>query len=153
MANPPAKTTFNRPDGVALREHLESRIAAQQEFFTARLVAMEQARQVATSAQQEFFTARLAAMEQATQIATTSLTERLGTMNEMRAALGDLSAIMVTRAEMTIQIEKLNQQIDDLKRSRDLSEGKASQKSVDLATLLAIGGLVLGVVGLVMNLL
>jgi hypothetical protein len=47
----------------------------------------------------------------------------------------------------------VNTVLDDLKRSRDQLDGKASQKSVDTALLLGLGGLVLGIVSLILNLM
>ena len=120
---------FNRPDAVALREHLECRIAAQAAFFDARI----------------------GAIEKATDIATARLAERLAGMNEFRESMNDMASRMITRNEVDIQVEKIESQLADLKKSRDQLEGKASQKSADIALLFGAAGTVISIVGLLLH--
>jgi hypothetical protein len=122
---------FGRADGVALREHLEAMLAAKVCYVEARI----------------------AGMEKATEIATRRLEERLASMNEFRASLSDQSTRMVTRNEMSLQVGRLQEDISDLKRSRDELTGKASQSSVTTAMLLGIAGLILAIIGLLRDLM
>jgi hypothetical protein len=119
-------SNFTQPDGVALKEHLETRIAAQSEYFLARLDAVEKASCVAGR----------------------RLDERLAAMNEFRNAMGDLSNRMVTRGELGLQMDQVGLDIADLKKSRDMAAGKASQTSVMVSYVIGIAGLVMGVIGL-----
>lgn len=120
---------FTKGDGVALQDHLEGQIDALRCLLDARITAIEKAGDVASR----------------------RLDERLAAMNEFRAAMGDLSARMVTRAELSVQLEKIDATLDDLKQFRDRLDGKASQKSVDIALLLGLGGLILGIAALVID--
>jgi len=117
---------FTKPDGVELKEYLEKLIAAEHDYFMAKL----------------------AAIEKATEIAASSMRDRLAGMNEFRAAMQDLSARMVTRAEMALQMDKLESDIADLKRSRDLAAGKASQTSVIISLLFGVAGVIFGIINL-----
>jgi len=69
-------------DGVSLRDHIDTRLAAMHEYNEARLMAMEKA----------------------TDTATTQLNNRLEGMNEFRSALKDQTAQMVTRSELVTQL-------------------------------------------------
>ena len=113
-------------DGVSLRDHIDTRLAAMHEYNEARLMAMEKA----------------------TDTATTQLNNRLEGMNEFRSALKDQTAQMVTRSEMVTQMARIDAVLDDLKKYRDQSAGAASQQSVIIAYILAVIGLVTGVLGL-----
>ena len=113
-------------DGVSLRDHIDTRLAAMHEYNEARLMAMEKA----------------------TDTATTQLNNRLEGMNEFRSALKDQTAQMVTRSELVIQLERIDVVLNDLKKYRDQSAGAASQQSVIIAYILAVIGLVTGVLGL-----
>ena len=128
MANPTPRRApnFTKPDGVELKEHLETRIAAQHDYFMARLEAVEKA----------------------TAVASGSLRERLAGMNEFRNAMSDLSSRMMTREEVSLLMKKLDADIADLKKSRDQAEGKASQTSVIISLLFGVAGVILGAVGL-----
>lgn len=117
---------FTKPDGVALKEHLELRIAAQHDYFAAKL----------------------AAIEKADELASRRLDERLATMNEFREAMGDLSGRMVTREELALQMERARADIADLKKSRDQAAGKASQTSVIISMLFGVAGVVFGLINL-----
>jgi len=129
---------FNRPDGVALKEHLETRICALQENVESKLHAMDRA----------------------TALALTTMDKRLEGMNEFRDALRDTTARLATREELAMQaartaecVERVTGDINELNRYRAMMEGKASQSSVNLATLLSVVGLILALVSLALKLL
>jgi len=96
------RENFTKPDGVALKEHLETRLAAQRDYFLARFEAVEKA----------------------TDLMAEGLLERL--------------------AGIALDIA-------DLKRSRDVAAGKASQSSVIISMLFGLAGVVLGIVGLLLR--
>ena len=114
---------------VALKEHMESLLRAQREYLETRLNSIEQA----------------------TKVATRILDSRLDAMNEFRDALKDQAARLATREELTIQVNKLTDDIIELKQFRAVLEGKASQQSVNIALFLSTAGLLIGVIGLAMK--
>ena len=96
---------FTKSDGVSLREHLESRLIHEHEYFEARIIALEKASTADTQ----------------------TLNRRLAGMNEFRDAMNDLSNRMATRNEVQARAERVDMDIADLKSSRDEGRGKASQ--------------------------
>ena len=117
---------ITRADGVALKEYLEKQLDSQAALYDSRL----------------------AALEKATEVAAKVLGDRLAGMNEFREAMGDLSNRMVTRAELMVQLDKVDIQLKDLRKSRDESAGKASQTSVLIALGFGVAGLIFGIIDL-----
>jgi hypothetical protein len=129
MGNAQSQQGFSQPDGVALREHLEDKIKSLAFYFEARL----------------------ASMEKALELASTRLHERLAGMNEFQGAMNDLAHRMVTKAEFSLQMDRIADEIAELKKFRDRLEGVASQKSVTTAQMLAAAGLLLSILALIVN--
>ena len=128
----PPRTTpnFTQSDGVSLRDHLEDKIATTDKATQARLDAVEQAALVATR----------------------TLEKRLEGMNEFRAAMGDLSNRMATRAEVEVQNERIKADIKEFRTFMNTQQGKASQASVSWS--MALGGIatVIGLISLYLRL-
>ena len=78
--------------------------------------------------------------------------KRLASMNEFRAQLKDQAATFVPRTEHMILHDRLDEDIRTLRESRALLEGKASQNSVNLATILSVIGILFGLISLAMKL-
>ena len=93
----------------------------------------------------EHIESRLISIEKATELALAALNERLAGMNEFRAALNDVLKLLATKAELG----RLEEDVRVLRESRAILEGKASQNSVNQATLIAIIGIILGSAGLI----
>jgi hypothetical protein len=93
---------------------------------------------------------------------------RLEGMNEFRASMGDMANRMVTRQEfdqlrrsqedfvncadhdaVVRDIARIADDVRGLRESRAELIGKASQGSVDRALLMAVAGVLLGVIGIV----
>ena len=92
----------------------------------------------------EYADARFEAICRALDKAEDTLAARLASMNEFRNQLKDQAAKFVTRDEVELTIRPV---CDDLREVRDFmrrQEGKASQSSVILATILGVAGLLLG---------
>jgi hypothetical protein len=98
----------------------------------------------------ELFEARLQALEKATQLAAQNMDKRLEGMNELRGQLKDQAATFLTRNEFYIQHEKLESDIRMLRESKANLEGKASQASVNTATIIAIAGLSLSLLNIIL---
>jgi len=92
---------------------------------------------------------KIAALDKATLVAKESMERRLEGMNEFRDALKDQNATFVTRTEY----ERSICDIRELRDSKNKLEGKADQKAVNLATLLAAAALAIALIGLVMDLI
>jgi len=126
MADGTQQRGITRADGVALKEYLEKQLDSQAALYDSRL----------------------AALEKATEVAAKVLGDRLAGMNEFREAMGDLSNRMVTRAELMVQLDKVDIQLKDLRKSRDESAGKASQTSVIIDLGFGVAGLIFGIIDL-----
>ena len=101
----------------------------------------------------EYVDTRLAALEKATELAANALRERLATMNEFRDTLRDQAGQFVTRKELDLKLNGLAKETAELRQFRDRQEGMASQRSVNAATLIAVAGLILSIIGLAVRFL
>jgi hypothetical protein len=131
---------FTTPDGVALKEHLESRIEAQRDYFEAVI----------------------AALEKATAMAAGSMEKRLDGMNEFRDALKDQAARLATVSDVDLKISKATEplcirvdQIEatqkELRTFKDQLTGRASMSAVYISYGLAGISFALAVIGLLMR--
>ena len=116
-------------DDVKLREYLEVLLAEHRRYFETRLTAIEQA----------------------TDLARSTMSQRLDAMNEIRAALKDQSGLMMTRTEMSVIVERLRTEVDDLKKRSHVAEGKASQTSVIFFGFLSVASLLISLIKLLMG--
>jgi DNA-binding FadR family transcriptional regulator len=122
--------TLSSQDVVSLKEYFESRINSLQEYLETRLTSIERA----------------------TEAAKLTMEKRLEGMNEFRDALRDQAGRLATRDELSLQIDRLNVDISDLKKFKATLEGKASQQSVNIALMLSMSGLLIGVITLILKL-
>ena len=90
---------------------------------------------------------RLNAHEKALEIARREMERRLEGMNEFREQLNHQTATFLTRTEIGLMHEKIDNDITDLKKAKNIAEGKASVASVYVAWLLAILSLIVGLLG------
>ena len=100
----------------------------------------------------EYFDTKITALEKAIEQARISMEKRLDGMNEFRDTLKDQAARMPTRVEMNTEIEKLEKDIKELTKFKDTLEGKASQKDVNSARVIAYVGLAIALFNLFLNL-
>ena len=70
-------------------------------------------------------------------------------MNEFRGQLKDQAAGLFPRSEHEIFMRAVDKDIRELRESRALLAGKASQNAVNLSTVIAILGILLAIVSLV----
>jgi hypothetical protein len=116
------------------------------------VVSLEKYLETRLEDQRVFFDSRIDAIEKATCEATLSLNKRLEGMNEFRAALKDQNSTFLPRNEYEVQHEKLENDIKVLRESKAMLEGKASQQSVNFSTLIAIAGVLIGIIALIVHL-
>jgi len=89
----------------------------------------------------EYIDLRFTETQRAIDKAEATMNERLTGMNEFRATLKDQSATFVTRAELTLIMNKIQTNLDELNKIRDVATGKASQTSMIIAIIISIAGL------------
>ena len=111
----------DEPDAVPLRDYLEARLQAVSE-------------KVADS--ERVILAKLEAIDKATVLSRDMLNVRLEGLNEWRQQSKDREIQFLPRQEFEAQHAGIRTDIRDLQKSRDQLDGKASQKSVNVAMLL-----------------
>jgi hypothetical protein len=99
----------------------------------------------------EYLNVQIEALKHATLIAKESMEKRLDSMNEFRETLKDQTNSFIPRQEYKESIFSLQKQVDDLKQSRDILAGKASQSSVNIAYILTAISLLLSVLSFILN--
>jgi len=114
------------------------------DFIESKFKDLEIARAVQEKATEQ---TRLA-QEKATEQSRFMLEKRLDTMNEFRNQLKDQAGTFLPRTEFDIQHSKVQEDIRILRESKATLEGKASQISVNIAIIIAVCGLIIGIIGL-----
>jgi Fe2+ transport system protein B len=92
---------------------------------------------------------RFTAQDKALELARETIERRLESMNEFRSQLKDQAATFMTSAVYEAKHELLQKQVDDMRITNARLEGKADQKSVTLAYIFSLVGIVLGILGLI----
>lgn len=116
---------------VGLREYLESLIKGLQKNNDDKFIALEQARELAFN----------------------NLEKRLDGMNEIRDQLREQATTFVQKVECNPTKDRFAEDIRILTASKNILEGKASQKSVNMAIFIAFTGLVMSIVGIIIAIL
>jgi predicted phage gp36 major capsid-like protein len=96
--------------------------------------------------------ARFQAVERAVEVANGQMEKRLEGMNEFRDSLKDQASRFFTRDEFHSAHGPVLKDIEALKLARATLEGKASQKSVNVAYAIAVIGIVISLIGLAIHL-
>jgi len=101
----------------------------------------------------EYFDEKFKLLDRANEVAFRAMERRLEGMNEFRDTLRDQATRFVTRDEFTIIKDRLDSDIRVLRDFKSELTGKASQASVNAATIVGFLGLLVGAVGLLVRLL
>lgn len=96
----------------------------------------------------EYLESRIAAVEKAIEVANQAMQKRLEGMNEFRDTLRDQAGRFVTRDEMYIKLDVINEQLKILQYFKASLEGKASQTQANIILFISILGLALSVASL-----
>lgn len=88
-------------------------------------------------------------IEKSTCLAQDNLNNRLENMNEFRASLSDQTKNFITKVEHEFVIKEINM----LREQNAENRGKASQQSVYIAYIIAITGIIIGIIGLIIKVL
>lgn len=94
----------------------------------------------------EYVNVRFREQNKAVALAQKILDSRLESMNEFREDFRQQAAQFMTRREFQLFQERVSEDIRSLRESRATSQGKASQLSVNITFLIALLGLIVGVV-------
>ena len=124
-------------DIISLRDHFSSLLVGMREFLVVRIDALR-----------EYTDTRFRSQEEATERARASMEKRLDGMNEFRNTLKDQGATFITKTEHAAWCDRVSK----LELSKATLEGKADQKSVTNAIIIALIGLALSVVSIIINL-
>lgn len=84
--------------------------------------------------------------ENALNLARESMEKRLDTMNEFRDALKDASASFMRKEEYESKHALLQNQVDDLRMFKSALDAKANQSAVNIAFLISVLGLLMGII-------
>lgn len=90
-------------------------------------------------------------LDKASCLIAAGLEKRLDSMNEFRSTLTDQATHFITRAEYVTNHDRVVDDIKGLRESRAELQGKASQSAVNIATGIAVIGLVVAVVGFIIE--
>jgi len=142
---------ITREERVSLLAHLQAKLDALQHLMCVKITGVENLLCAKLAEAEHKLDIRLAAVDERTILSASTLEKRMEGMNEFRGQLKDQSGTFITRVEWTSYKERLDADIRDLREDRALAAGKASQQSVNVASLIAVGSLLLGVIGIVIR--
>jgi hypothetical protein len=128
---------MRRADGVELKDHVACLLEEIDKRYEQRFEAQEEATRAA-----------LASAQLAVDKAEETTREWQRNSNEWRTAMGDKDKLFATKAEILPRLEKFDVSLGELKTIRDITIGKASQNAMLFTALIAILGVVLGLVQL-----
>jgi hypothetical protein len=125
-------------DRVTLGRLIDTKLGALERLMCLKVDALEKAT-----------AARLAELDRATRLATDTMERRLEGMNEFRAQLKDQAGTFVSRAELEAFKAIVDADMRPLRQAKARAEGKASQQAVNVSTIIAVLGLLIGLLSLV----
>lgn len=135
--------TDNAPnDRVTLEKLIDTKLSALERLLCLKVSALDKS-----------VSARLDALDRATKLASDTMEKRLEGMNEFRAQLKDQAGTFISRQELEAFKALVDADMRVLREANAKAEGKASQQAVNVSTIIAIVGLLLGIVSFVTRLL
>jgi hypothetical protein len=97
---------------------------------------------------EKHFEDRICALEKSMDIARANLERRLDAMNEIRGAMRDQAAIMITRQEYILAHQVVLEKIESLQLSRAELSGKASITAFYLSIGLSMLGVIVAIIAI-----
>jgi biopolymer transport protein ExbB/TolQ len=101
----------------------------------------------------EYFLLKFGSLDKALELQAKEYERRLDNLNHEAQQLKDMQSTYVPREAYEIKQGQIEQELKDLRRAKDITEGKASQRSVNIAYLIASLSFIIGLIGLVLDLL
>ena len=138
---PPKSTNFGTDSSgqqISVKEYVDQRIDALEKGVNSN--------RTESISIKEYVDVRLKAISESTDLAAGLLNHRLESMNEFRAAMKDQSSLLLTKSEYQVRHDRVLAEISDLKESRAILQGKASQHSVNYAIAFAVLSLLVSIV-------
>ena len=99
----------------------------------------------------EYIDTRLEAIDRAIQTADAVLSYRLAGMNEFRDAMKDQALRFALRDEVEKDLAAIRQDIRYLREAKAEMDGKASWQALVFSTLVALSGVVLGIIAVILQ--
>jgi hypothetical protein len=125
---------------VSLKDYIDSKFKALEIYIDIRFTNVEKATTVALLGVEKATSLALDGVKRANDVEKAAMDIRLEAMNKFREALTDQTKRYITRDEH----EQLVKQVEELRLFRASLEGVASQKSVYIAYVIAIIGILIG---------
>jgi hypothetical protein len=126
---------------IKLKEHFELRLALLESLINVKLDALETKVQTAN---------RVA--EEKVSTANTEMKLHLGTMNEWRSTVTDILATMVTKAELNVWKDKIEEALGQFRDFKVAMDSKASTRSLLFSNLATAISLLVAMVSLIITL-
>jgi len=130
------------------KEHLAELIDDNKTNFEVRLAEIDKRYEQRFTSQQEATRAALAAAQMAVDKAEANAERWRSNANEWRAAMNDKDKLFMPRLEVNPRLDAVDKSISELNTVRDIAIGKASQNSMFLTLIIALAGLIIGLVTL-----
>lgn len=118
--------------------------------YEQRFISQQEAIQAALLAQKEAVNAALVAADRAVVKAETAAEKRFDNVNEFRGAMADQAAMLMPRVEAETRLQAMAEKLADITDRLNRSEGKGQGVAASWGILVAAGGIVIGIVGVVL---
>jgi hypothetical protein len=137
------------PDTVSLKEYMESMCTERSEQRAIHIKRLEER----MTAVERAFDVRFQTLSNTTNDLAQGMDKRLEGMNEFRNALKDQMAMFFTRTEHEAFLKVVDADLRTLREARAEMAGKASQTHVTYAFIIGASGVVIGLSGLIIELM
>lgn len=99
----------------------------------------------------ELMLEKFSALKDSMELSRQSMEKRLEGMNEFREALKDQTAKFITRNEHEAMMNNYNKDIRELRESRAMLEGKASQSSLNIVLGVSLVAILISIIDLIIR--
>ena len=146
-------------DNLSLKEHVIALQIAMESKFVTEIRLMREIFETKIIGYNEKIETKLEAIDRATAIYKDTTDRHLESMNRFREENKEHTRLFYTRElhesyanRMDLSLVKMEERLRHLEASRDKLQGMASQKSVTTAQGIAIGSIILALVGMILHL-
>lgn len=128
---------FSSPEGISIRDYLDDKLENLEKSIDIRFESVARTTEAA-----------LSSADKATLKAESAAEKRFEGLNEFRGQQKDIIETFARRTEFRLVVDRLEQDIRNLQLARAKMEGKASAASVYIGYIIALTGIVIGVISL-----
>jgi CHASE3 domain sensor protein len=129
-------------------EHLQELIDDNKNNFEVRLAEIDKRYEQRFTSQQEATKSALASAQMAVDKAELNAERWRANANEWRGSMNDKDKLFMPRNEVNPRLDAVDKGLSELNTFRDTAIGKASQNSMIITLVIALAGLIIGVVRL-----